>query len=140
MFDYKNEDAHLSQVALNGLQNYLCYLTEDLVPLPLFDEDILPSERQNLAQKICQQENVEVPHKRVGTGFGKPVFPVVAKTRLPARTLQDFGVADSWAFFIPAKIDPSFLDHPVSSWARLSDYKNELVTVGSLKVVSDVAE
>ena len=93
----------MSQVALNALQNYLWYLTEDLVPLPLLDEDILPSERQNLAQKICHQENVEAPHKRVGTGFGKPVFPVVAKTRLPAKTLQDFVVVDSWALFLPAK-------------------------------------
>jgi len=134
ILNYEKSDPFLSQVALRAMKNHLWYLTEDLVPLALFDEEVPPADRQKLAHNITAFEKMELPQKRIGTGFGKPVFPGIHTV------LDDLAGPDSWLFFSLLRIDPSFLYRPVESWAELSAYQNGLRAAKYLKVVNDVAE
>ena len=59
------------------------HLTEELAPLSLFNNNLEEKQRQKIANKILSLKNSvtfnEITSKRKGSGFGKPIFPMVPK-------------------------------------------------------------
>ena len=86
----------IAESALRAFERHHWYVTAELVPLGLFDDDVVPDvERHALAQQmLAVKPDVPrtQPFDRIGTGFGKPTFPTVdASTRL-----ADLVSGDSW--------------------------------------------
>jgi hypothetical protein len=137
---YKVVDLVVAQTSLKAFSNHLWYLAEDLVPLALFSDVVPEEERQSIANAMKAIANIGHHTNRMGTGFGKPVFPKIKSLDLSCAKLSDFIGADSWLFFELLKINTEFLHQPLSSWDRLESYCNGLSSVRVLKVVNDAAE
>ena len=64
------------------------YLTEELAPLSLFNNNLEDKQRQKIANKILWLKNYlttnEITSKRKGSGFGKPIFSM-----LPEMAIND---------------------------------------------------
>ena len=111
------------------------YLTEDLVPLALFDDKGLDKEtRSKIANSIVKCEDQGKSVKRRSTGFGKPDFPKVDIKK----EIASFVGPDSWTFFRALDIDPAFLHMPVKDWEETS-FKNGKTVVKHLCAVNDAA-
>lgn len=130
----------IAESALRAFERHHWYVTAELVPLGLFDDDVVPDvERHALAQQMLAVKP-DVPRTqpldRIGTGFGKPTFPTVdASTRL-----ADLVSGDSWFMMNLLGIDASFLDLPVSEWPQTDAYIDGQRKVQSVNVVNDCAE
>ena len=69
---YKSVDKKVSTITTTVLNRHTWYLTEELVPLSLFDEDLTLDQRSLLAASIGQQTHGVVEIK-------KPNLPVITK-------------------------------------------------------------
>ena len=118
------------------------YLTEELAPLSLFNNNLEDKQRQKIANKILSLKNYvtlnEITSKRKGSGFGKPIFPMVPKMAL--NDLTDFIGEDSPVFFTILNINSSFLREPVTEWHKNEDFLASKNVVSSLSVVNNSAE
>ena len=130
----------IAESALRAFERHHWYVTAELVPLGLFDDDVVPDvERHALAQQMLAVKP-DVPRTqpldRFGTGFGKPTFPTVdASTRL-----ADLVSGDSWFMMNSLDIDTSFLELPVSEWQQTDAYIDGQRKEHSVNVVNDCAE
>ena len=130
----------ISESALRAFGRHYWYVTAELVPLSLFDDDVIPDvERHALAQQMLAMKPAEKrtqPLHRFGTGFGKPTFPKVdASTHL-----ADLVSGDSWFIMDSLGIEASFLELPVSEWQRNDAYLDGQRKVHSINVLNDCAE
>ena len=137
--NYKSSNQIVSKGALVGIKNHLWYLTEELVPLALFSEEVNNEEKQAMVIKLLEYKEGKFK-KRFGSGFGKPCFPTLEGKDLKTISLKDFVGQDSWQFFRILKIDTSFLYQPAERWGNYPLYKTGQMVVNSLKVVNDCAE
>ena len=135
--NYKNHNSEISIAALKALGNHMWYLTEELVPLALFDRGLDDEVRSKIAESIVQCEDQGKGVKRRGTGFGKPEFP---KVDIKKTEIASFVGPDSWTFFRTLEIDSAFLKMPVEDWEEEPSYKNGKSVVSHLCVVNDAAE
>ncbi len=67
-----------------------------------------------------------------GSGFGKPSFPNVS-TQI-TEDLTSFVGSDSWMFFKLLKINPGFLEKPVTEWEFDNEYKKSKYIVDNIQV------
>ena len=65
--NYKNHNSQISIAALKALGNHMWYLTEELVPLALFDRGLDDEVRSKIAESIVQCEDQGKGVKRRGT-------------------------------------------------------------------------
>ena len=140
LLKYSCVNKPIAESALRAFERHHWYLTAELVPLSLFDNDVVPDvERHALAQQMLAVKP-DVPRTqpldRFGTGFGKPTFPMVdGSTRL-----ADLASGDSWFMINSLEIDASFLELPVSEWLQTEAYMDGHRKVHSVNVVNDCAE
>ena len=78
--------------------------------------------------------------RRMGTGFGMPIFPEIDITTVSTMELTDFVGSDCWKFFDITRINSSFLVKPVSIWNTLDSFRNAAEKLQSLQVKNDAAE
>ena len=97
LFDYKTIDSVIANEALRRFGNHMWYLTEELVPLCFFSNNVKDSTKLAMAKKLLNFEKNECFYNRFGSGFGKPKFP---KLNDDFSKELDFYVGnDSWMFF-----------------------------------------
>jgi hypothetical protein len=89
MLSYKEEDSDIAMTVLNSIERHLWYLTEELVVLALFNNELSPFTRQLLALKLFSTERPST------FTIGKPKFPKLDNLR----TLQSFIGPRSWLIF-----------------------------------------
>ena len=111
-------------------------MTEELVPLCLFSEDVTDDVKAEIAGKLLKLPKSN-PLNRHGTGFGKPVLPVIEDNE---RDITSFFGQDSWKFFHLLKLDSTFLSAPPREWDKNASFSNSKRVVKHLSVVNDAAE
>ena len=79
LFDFKQVDLVVAKSALKKLELHLWYLTEEMIPLALFDDEVPLEEKNDIAGAMlqCHIPELQMPVKRKGKG--KPIFPFVSK-------------------------------------------------------------
>jgi hypothetical protein len=127
------EDVTISKAAVRAFSKHTWYLTEELVLLALFSDQVTLEEKNAIVQKL---ERAEAFDKRHGHGFGKPILPRVDISS----SLSDFVGSASWHFFNLMEIDISFLTLPIEAWVSSNAYNNAQTRLKSLLVVNDAAE
>ena len=139
LYHFKDIDSVAASAALKSLKNHMWYLTEELVPLSLFSPLVPNEEKTEIAEKlsaVCKETHER--DNRHGTGFGKPLFPVIP----PEADLElvNFVGKDSWIFFDCLKMNSSFLEKSVHMWEAEEDYQTAKLIVDNIRVCNDSAE
>ena len=134
---YNNTDTIISQSLIKSFSKHTWYLTDELVPLCLFSDQVTHTDKQIIVNKLKSLEKVQTFINRYGSGFGKPMFPEVKKNSL---NLVEFVGPSSWHFFTLLKIDYRFLDTPVDEWQSSPLYETACKIVKNIRTVNDLAE
>ena len=116
---FANVDPVVSAAAFEAFSTYNWYLSGELIPLALWDENVTYEVKNLLTNRInasqCNTSNAAMQFtKRHGNGFGKPELPdVTAGQHL---SLSQFATADSTMFFQILSIPSAFLAKPATQW------------------------
>ena len=129
---YKKENAKAAQVAINSIQNHLWYLTEEIVVLSIFDEDLPKTLRKSLVVKLLlipRASHVEP---------SKPKFPTIVP-----ETIGPIGPTigpNSWLFFHLLNAKDEIIDwmkFPVDCWGEATGYHKLKNIARRLEIVND---
>ena len=112
------------------MARHLWYLSEELVGLSLFDDDVMPSIKEKMAQAILQLMEKETPMKKAS----------VSLDIITSKTLADFASSNSCLLFRKLNLPYSFLYHPVAQWNENKDFKISKDFCKSLAVTNRHAE
>lgn len=129
--EFASVDKNASGAALKKFVNHLWYLSEELIPLALFDEDLPEADRRELAESLEQRVGDDDPTKKLSIPSGADLV----KLRLP-----ELGTTGSMQFFSILSLSADFLSAPVNEWSNIESYRRAKAIVDNLKVVNDHAE
>ena len=124
---FKSVDSKVSTITTAVLNRHTWYLTEELIPLTLFNEDLSLSERTLLATKIGQITYGE-------TEIRKPTLPVINEKP----ELSDFVGERSNVLFKLLEIPVTFLQN--SDWHLMSEYDAVKKNINNLCPLNDSCE
>ena len=145
--NYPEYFTEFALAAQNKLKDHLWYLSERLVPLCLFSDRTLVSEKQAVRRALLKYRFSEA-----GPNMSMPVFDLEKSTTYQ---LQDFIGPDSWTFLdlvtVTSNEEPStsqasthnalsFLETHPSKWGLNPAYLSVEKQVQNLTVVNDAAE
>lgn len=134
---YKQIDSTVASSALKKLQLHMWYLTEEMVPLSLFDDDVAKEDKMAIAETLLKTEesSTSIPKKRKGNG--KPSFPPLVNQDT---SLADLTGEDSWYYFKLLSIETEFKKKDVEDWPHDEQYLSGKNKSKMLTVVNDCAE
>jgi len=115
------------------LTDHLWYLSSDLVPLALFDDEVTTETKKKMieAMERGNGEEEEDSPKRA------QLLPSVEVSKL---TLDQFTNPSSKRFFRILKIESSFLQQDPTDWPANPEYQHARHIAANLRVVNDAAE
>ena len=117
----------MAGVAEGVLQRHTWYLTEELIPLCLFNSNLPEETLNNLAQRIS-----ELPEEQ--PAIQKPILPDLT----PSSTITDFVGPRSTVFFNILGVPHSFLKN--SDWRTSSDFQQIRRALKNLTPLNDSCE
>ena len=135
---YSKVDSLMAKKVLNKFKRHLWYLTQEMVPLSLFSSTISDEVKKQMSSKILECAKDRAGDKRIGTGYGKPVHPL-----MPDSVNEDltwFIGPGSISFFEITHVDSSFLTKLVHTWQFDPSYTEARTMVANLAVTNDAAE
>ena len=134
MISYRDEDPDLAIPVIASIKRHLWYLSEQLVVLALFNEELGSFIRSVMAQKIFS-----IPRPDVFK-VGKPKYPTIDDNNLPL--LSSLLGPRSWLIFSLLGLTNSqeWLQLPPKYWDLISDYRVARDFCFNLQVVNDCAE
>ena len=133
---YKKYDPVVSEAAVHACHLQGWYLSQELVPLSLFDDSLTAQEKGVIATKLMRYVPSNRLPDRSGRSFGKPLFQTVSY----GTELVDLIGSTSAFFFSSLKIDPAFLDKPPADWKNDPSFIHSAEKVKALPVINDAAE
>jgi len=123
--------------AIHAFQLQSWYLSQELVPLCVYDESLPVEERHALAEKLLRYVPSTKNPERFGNGYDKPFPPEEVNF---TTQLVDHISPNSAFFFKTLRLKTGFLSEPCADWSSIPNYSTGLVKIMSSKVVNDVAE
>ena len=134
---YRTIDSICADSAMKSFDNHTWYLTEELVALALFSNNVDPRIKKKMVEKIMKKR--KVCSKRFGSGYGKPKCPKVPRTG--TIELPMFVGDDSWSLFEIMKLKvEGFINKPAEEWPLDEDYVKAKLIIDNVSVVNDSAE
>ena len=134
---YNYPDESVASSVISSFSNHTWYLTEELILLALFSEEVDAKEKQDIVTKLNMFEKAQSFTKRHGSGFAKPILPKVTKN---CTSLSEFVGESSWYFLSFLGIDCTFLDLPVEMWHDTESFVIARKIVKNIRCVNDIAE
>ncbi|CAL9702276.1 unnamed protein product [Knipowitschia caucasica] len=126
---YKTQHPEISKIAVKKLQGHLWYLSEELVALAFFDDEVRPETKVKMVQSLNNVSD-QIPMKRA----------TVDCSVIQEKKLEDFVTFNTRRFFSITGLPSHFLQNSVSEWEHDDEFKTIKSTVRSMKVVNDIAE
>jgi len=130
---YKIVNEEISRIAVKKFSRHLWYLSEELIPLALFDDKVSAETKARISAAITQGDGAELDH-----------YPSKRTTVLvhdiPRRELWDFPTQNSQRFFVFLELPMAFLNDDPVTWHQSESYNAALAIVSKLKAVNDNAE
>ena len=126
---YKEQNQAVSQIAMKKILGHLWYLSEELIALAFFDDEVT-DDTKRLMVNALRVPGTEHPLKRI----------VVDPTLVSIKNLQDFVTESSRRFFTITGLPSTFIDKDVALWSADADYQSVKNTVSHMRVVNDIAE
>lgn len=125
---YECIDREISIAARKTFENHLWYLSDELVGLALFSENVTAEEKVNIVQNMTTNE----PGERNVRGSVTIVNGEAS--------LEDFATKRTAKLISSLQIGDSFLNLPPDKWDENEDYRQGRERVKKLRVVNDTAE
>lgn len=134
IISYSDEDPDLAIPVITSIKRHLWYLTEELVVLSLFNEELASFTRSVMAKKLFSTPRPDVYN------VGKPKFPTIDDYNLPF--LSSLIGPRSWLIFALLGLTNSqdWLQLPPKYWELMFDYRFARNFCVNLQVVNDCAE
>lgn len=110
--------------------SHLWYLSEELIPLAIFDSGLPNRVRRSIADSIRYNVSKQKYGKRL----------LMSPEDIASTSLSKLGNQNSHKFFKILGIEPKFLDLPVKVWETNEQYQMGKSLVESLTVTNDHAE
>ena len=126
---YKTISAAISAVALKKFMGHLWYLSEELVALAFFDDEVSTETKTKMVRALDVSGELN-PQKRTKVDI----------QLIQTKQLEDFVSSSTRRFFEITDLPSCFLDNDVETWNDDDEYKSAKSTVLGMKVVNDVAE
>lgn len=129
---YKDQDPAISKVSATVFGRHLWYLSEHLVGLGLFDENVSHEKKRRMLGAMRDKQGMEKPHNRLTmesslSGVGK--------------TLADFCSTNSKKLVADlGMVGAEFLGEDPDIWSRSPSYRSCRQRAASLSVTNDRAE
>ena len=137
---YKFNEIHTDAIkaAAVAFSRHTWYLTEELVPLSLFCDELDDEEKESIQTKLLDINVIDCTGSRSGLGFGKPILPDVVIGKCVK--VSEYVGRGSMDFLNILGMDSSFLKIPVSQWTTNQNYVDNQKVVAGICVVNDAAE
>lgn len=123
-------DSEVANIAVKKMRGHLWYLSEDLIGLALFSDNVWDSEKAAMVDAF-KKPKMQHDLRRVDS---KTIAAFQTKT------LSDFVTDRSLNLFTAMRIDPAFLTGHPSTWLECPDYISAKQKITSLRVINDCAE
>lgn len=122
-------DAIISSLALKKLQGHLWYLSEELVALAFFDDEVSVDTKRKMIGCLTSA-GIENHLKRI----------TIDEALIQTKQIEDFVSSNTNRFFEITEISSDFLNTDPENWEDNDSYISAKCTVRSLRVVNDIAE
>ena len=127
--DYAAIDPEVSKAALKKIGSHLWYLSEDLVGLSLFDDDVRPYTKTSIVKSMFD-EGLHNPGKRA----------IIDMETVGGKELQHFASKQSLLLFTRLGLSTAILEADPNSWKERDDYRRSQNIISNLEVINDEAE
>lgn len=130
---YEDQDSAISKAAATVFGRHLWYLSEHLVGLGLFDENVPQEEKRRMMEAMRDKQSLEKPHNRPTMEPSLSVWE--------GKTLADFCSTNSKKLVADLGMaGAEFLDEDPDAWSRSPSYRSCRQRAASLSVTNDRAE
>ncbi|KAL4718325.1 hypothetical protein ACJJTC_011720 [Scirpophaga incertulas] len=126
---FESVNKNLATIALKKILNHLWYLSEELVSLAFFDDELSVQEKKKMVEAL----KIEGTHdclKRINLDMAT----------IHEKNIENFVSSNSLKFFQVLGISSDFFYKDVETWNEDPDYIAAKNIVHSLRVVNDIAE
>ena len=123
-------DSEVANIAVKKMRGHLWYLSEDLIGLALFSDNVWDSEKAAMVDAF-KKPKMQHDLRRVD-------LKTIAAFQ--TKILSDFVTDRSLNLFTAMRIDPAFLTGHPSTWLECLDYISAKQKITSLRVINDSAE
>lgn len=126
---FESVNKNLATIALKKILNHLWYLSEELVSLAFFDDELSVQEKKKMVEAL----KIEGTHdclKRIHLDMAT----------IHEKNIENFVSSNSLKFFQVLGISSDFFYKDVETWNEDPDYIAAKNIVHSLRVVNDIAE
>jgi len=110
--EYADISDAISEMTTEKVARHLCYLSEELVGLSLFDNDVMLSIKKQMPQAILQPIKKEAPVKKTSVSLGT----------VTSKTLPDFASSNTCLLFQKLSISHSFFHLSVARWKENKEF------------------
>jgi len=131
LVDYKKTNKTVASAALKVFMRHLWYVSETLVGLSLFDDEVDDETKVSMVTAL-ECAGADNPSKRILMEEKDSV--------ISSKKLNEFVTSNTRQLFNALDIPQQFLQQHPSLWKSLDDYRRGQNRVMSLKVVNDAAE
>ena len=129
IYSYRKISESISKNALNKIIRHLWYLSEELVALAFFDDEVSNDTKHHMVTAL-QTSRAEHPLKRI----------TVDPLTLGEKKLENFVTQNTNRFFSITGLPSSFLTKNIDLWSVDEDYQTVKNIVHSMRVINDIAE
>ena len=135
--NYKELDERVAKSAEKAFLRHTWYMVGEMVPLALWDEDLVVEQKRGFADAIVSMPESISFKNRVGSDWGKPNLAAVDTTK---QNLGEYVTTDSRMFFAILKLPAKFLSKPVEEWKDDPSYQQGATILNSFMVTNEGAE
>ena len=129
IYSYRKISESISKNALSKIIRHLWYLSEELVALAFFDDEVSNDTKHHMVTAL-QTSGAEHPLKRI----------TVDPLTLGEKKLENFVTQNTNRFFSITRLPSSFLTKNIDLWSVDKDYQTVKNIVHSMRVINDIAE
>ena len=128
----KYQDESVSKATATVFGRHLWYLSERLVALAFFDEEVTIATKREMAISLREEEGADdAPRRAQGE---------LTVASVSSKTMADFVTTGSASFFTLLGLDTDFLWKDSTQWEDEPSYNAATHRIKSLRVVNDFAE
>lgn len=128
------EDQQISKATVKAFSRHQWYLSETLVPLAFFDDEISLLVKREMIKSL-KKKGTDNPPKRIGVDNQQLTEPEIMQ-----QTMANFVNNSSLQFFQILGLPTAFLEVDPEEWKDRDDFQRAKSVVLNLRVVNDIAE
>lgn len=127
---YNDINAGISNAAVQAMLRHLWYLSEELIALAFFDDEVDKDTKRKMVNNLSKQGVEKEPRKRI----------LIEPKAIPELCLHDFVTSSTMSFFDILGMKADFIRTDPDNWESQEDFQLAKKFVYSLAVVNDRAE